>query len=226
MHSATIRPEIVERVIRRRQKLHIFDLIEADKTALIVIDMQGTFCEIGGPAEVPLSRSICKNINRLSAALRNAGGKVIWCTHANTNTGLQSDWRIFFDFMVAGEIRDRTVSSLEPDAPGQRIWHEMHVENEDVKLFKNRYSAFISGSSQLESVVRDLGIDTLLIAGTKTNICCESTARDGMMLGFKCVMLSDCTAALSDDEHRSALENVIQQFGDVYTASEVIDRLR
>jgi len=62
-----------------------------------------------------------------------------------------------------------------------------------------------------------------LIAGTKTNICCESTGRDAMMLDFNAVMLSDCTAALSDEEHRSALENFIQQFGDVMTHQEAIE---
>ena len=70
------------------------------------------------------------------------------------------------------------------------------------------------------------GIDTVLIAGTKTNICCEATARDAMMLDFKVVMVSDCCAALSDDEHRAALENIIQQFGDVMTGKEVLERLR
>jgi len=90
----------------------------------------------------------------------------------------------------------------------------------------NRYSAFIPGSSTLERVLRGTGIDTLLVAGTKTNVCCESTARDAMMLDFKVVLVEDCCAALSDDEHRSALENVIQQFGDVMTADEVLIRLR
>jgi ureidoacrylate peracid hydrolase len=93
-------------------------------------------------------------------------------------------------------------------------------------VLKNRYSALIQGSSQLERQLRGMGIDTVLIAGTKTNVCCESTARDAMMLDFKVVMVEDCCAALSDDEHRSALENVIQQFGDVMTASEVLARLR
>ncbi|HYG55520.1 MAG TPA: isochorismatase family protein, partial [Burkholderiales bacterium] len=59
-----------------------------------------------------------------------------------------------------------------------------------------------------------------LLAGTKTNVCVESTARDAMMLDFKVVVLSDCTTALSDDEHRATLENIIQQFGDVRTAEE------
>jgi ureidoacrylate peracid hydrolase len=56
-------------------------------------------------------------------------------------------------------------------------------------------------------------------------VCCESTARDAMMLDFKTVMLSDCCAALSDEEHRAALENIFQQFGDVSTASEALRKL-
>ena len=92
-------------------------------------------------------------------------------------------------------------------------------------VFKNRYSALIAGASNLEALLREAGIDTLLIAGTKTNVCCESTARDAMMLGFKAVMLSDCCAALSDDEHQATLETFIQQFGDVMTSADVLARL-
>ncbi len=92
-------------------------------------------------------------------------------------------------------------------------------------LFKNRYSALIAGSSSLETMVRGRSIDTLLIGGTKTDVCCESTARDAMMLDFKTVMLADCCAALSDEEHRNALETIIQQFGDVMTAEEALAAL-
>ena len=66
----------------------------------------------------------------------------------------------------------------------------------------------------------------MLITGTVTNVCCESTARDAMMLDFKVVMVADCCAALSDEEHTVSLENVIQQFGDVRNASQVIDLLQ
>lgn len=225
MHDIGIRDEIIERVIKRRKRLHIFETIQASRSALVVIDMQGTFCAPGSPAEVPASRGICDNINRLAAGMRTAGGRVIWCTHANNQIGAGSDWKIFFDNIVSGELRERTIEALDPGAPGQQIWRDMDVQPQDICLFKNRYSALIAGSSQLERILRSLEIDTLLIAGTKTNICCEATARDGMMLDFKCIMVSDCTAALSDDEHRSALENIIQQFGDVYTSEEIMARL-
>ncbi|MBN9036347.1 MAG: cysteine hydrolase [Rhizobiales bacterium] len=217
-----ISEHIIERVIKRRGRLHIFDTIEARRTALVVIDMQKTFCEPGAPAEVASSRTIIGTINRLAAALREAGGKVVWCTHANVGVDDTSDWRNFFDHFVSDELRSRTIESLSPGGSGQDIWHELKTHPEDIKLFKNRYSALIPGSSQLERILRSLNIDTLLIAGTKTNICCESTARDAMMLDFKVVMVSDATAALSPEEHRAALENVIQQFGDVMSTDEVI----
>jgi ureidoacrylate peracid hydrolase len=121
-------------------------------------------------------------------------------------------------------VREKTIESLAPGR--QKVWQGLEQGNRDITVFKNRYSALISGASSLERVLRNLGVDTLLIAGTKTNVCCESTARDAMMLDFKTVMLSDCCATLSDDEHRAALETFIQQFGDVMTGAEAIERLK
>lgn len=225
MHDTGIRQHIVDRVLARRGRLHLFDQLTAARSALVVIDMQGTFCAPGGPAEVPLSRSLVGPINRLAAELRKAGGQVIWVNHANASTPSGSDWSGFFDRFVAADVRRRTVESLSPGREGQQVWAGLDVQPDDLRILKNRYSALIPGSSSLERVLRSLGLDTLLIAGTKTNICCESTARDAMMLDFGVVMVSDATAALSDDEHRAALENIIQQFGDVMTVEEILGRL-
>lgn len=221
IHNVEIRDEIKERVIARRGQLHLFDEFDPEKTAVIVIDMQSTFCEVGGPAEVPMSRELVNPINRLNRIVRSAGGHVIWVNHANQNKNGQSDWAGFFDHFVANNVRARTIESMAPGSPGQEVWQGLDVREDDLKILKNRYSALIPGSSSLERVLRSLGIDTLLITGTKTNVCCESTARDGMMMDFKVVMVSDATAALSDDEHRSSLETIIQQFGDVYTVDEI-----
>lgn len=222
MHRVEIRQEIIERVMRRRGRLHLFDRLDPSETALIVIDMQGTFVAPGAPAEVPLSREIVPAINRLAVALRALGAMVVWVTHANTHDRHGSDWDGFFENFVAEELRQRTIDSLAPGAEGQKLWHELVVDDDDHFVFKNRYSALIPGSSQLERVLRSHGIRNLLIAGTKTNVCCESTARDAMMLDFNVVMISDCMAALSDDEHRATLETTIQQFGDVMTVDEVL----
>ena len=71
----------------------------------------------------------------------------------------------------------------------------------------------------------DWVIDTVLTAGTKTNVCCEATARTAFNSDFKPVLLSECCAALSDEEHRATLENATQQFADVMTCAEVLERL-
>jgi ureidoacrylate peracid hydrolase len=223
MHNVAIRQEIIDRIIARRGRLHWFNNLDPKTTALVVIDMQDAFCAPGGPAEVPMSRAIVDPINRLTQRLRAMNVPVIWMLHANSHHAGKSDWDLFFNHVVADEVRIKTIESLSPQH--QKVWSDLKQGNGDITLVKNRYSALIGGSSNLESVLRGMGINTLLIAGTKTNICCESTARDAMMLDFKVVMVSDCTGALSDDEHRSALENIIQQFGDVLTSDEVIDRL-
>jgi ureidoacrylate peracid hydrolase len=224
MHSVTVRKEIADRVLQRRGRYHLFDRLDPARTALIVIDMQSTFCAPGSPAEVPTSRGIIEPINRLTAGLRAVGVPVFWVLHANERIGDKSDWELFFDTIVADDVRDKTLESLA--GAKQSVWETLVTAPADRTVFKNRYSAFIAGSSPLERLLRGMGIDTVLVAGTKTNVCCESTARDAMMLDFKVVMVEDCCAALSDDEHRSALENVIQQFGDVMTVEEVLAGLR
>jgi ureidoacrylate peracid hydrolase len=224
MHNVTVRQEIIDRVLARRGRYHWFDELDPRRTALVVIDMQELFCAPGAAAEVAGSRDIVPPINELAAELRRLGVPVIWVMHANARSSGRSDWELFFNYVVADDVRQRTLESLEPGR--QKVWSGLTVGPDDMTIIKNRYSALISGSSSLERLLRNLGVDTVLIAGTKTNVCCEATARDAMMLDFKVVMVSDCCAALSDDEHRSALENIIQQFGDVMTGSEVLERLQ
>ena len=224
VHPVTIRKEIADRVLARRGRYHLFDRLDPARTALVAIDMQNTFCAPGAPAEVPAARGIVDPINALTASLRALGVPVIWVLHANERVGGRSDWELFFDTIVADEVREKTMESLI--RAKQSVWDGLLTSPADRTVLKNRYSALIPGSSPLERVLRGLGTDTILIAGTKTNVCCESTARDAMMLDFKVVLIEDCCAALSDEEHRSALENIIQQFGDVMTAAEVLARLR
>jgi len=223
MHNIDIRPEIIDRVMKRRGRLHLYEDLDPRKTALVVIDMQNTFCDVGAPAEVAQSRGIVPNINALTPRLRELGVPVIWVLHANTNFKGESDWDLFYNYFVAGDIRARTVQSNAPE--NQAVYSELDVASEDMVIVKNRYSALIPGSSSLERVLRSLGMDSILVAGTKTNICCESTARDAMMMDFKVTMLSDCCAALSDEEHRAALENIVQQFGNVMNSQDAVERL-
>lgn len=91
MSSSPIRPHIIERVMARRGKLRWFDSLNPCATALVVIDMQETFCAPGSPAEVPASRDITPAINNIARKLRALGGQVIYVLHANTHVGERSD---------------------------------------------------------------------------------------------------------------------------------------
>jgi len=224
MHNVSIRQHIVDRVVARRGDIHWFNELDPRKTALLIIDMQNTFCLPGAPGEVPTARDVVPEINDLAEKLRPFGVPVFWILHTNTlNDGI-SDWEVFFNHVVRNsDVRQRMVESLAPES--QKVWDDLIVEDGDVTIIKNRYSAFAHGSSTLERVLRSRGIDTVLVGGTKTNVCCDSTARDAMMLDFKAVMVSDCCAASSDEEHLASLETFIQQFGDVMTSEEVIARI-
>ena len=224
MHNVSIRQHIVDRVVARRGDIHWFTELDPRKSALLIIDMQNTFCLPGAPGEVPTARDIVPAINDIAAQLRPLGVPVFWVLHTNTQNDGFSDWEVFFNHVVRNaDIRQRMIESLAPES--QKVWEELVVEPNDSVIVKNRYSAFANGASTLERVLRNRGIDTVLVGGTKTNVCCDSTARDAMMLDFKSVMVSDCCATLSDDEHLATLETFIQQFGDVMTSAEVTERM-
>jgi ureidoacrylate peracid hydrolase len=225
MHPNELPTEIVERLRSRRGKLHLFDRLEARRTALAVIDMQHAFVEPGAPSAVTTAREIVPNINRLAAALRAAAGTVAWvqATYAREGPGY---WPLFFDYMVTPELSGRILGALTVGAPGHALWHELDVKPQDLRVGKNRYSAFFPGACELPQRLRERGVDTVLIAGTMTNVCCEASARDAMMDGFKTVVVSDANAARSDAEHLASLATILQFFGDVRTTDEVLGLLR
>ena len=177
MHEIAIRQEIIDRVVKRRGRMCTSSSGSIrPRTAAVYIDMQVTFLAPGAPVEVPIARAIVPQINALNARLRALGVRIYWIAHANTSREGASDWPGFFDHFVSDEARERTIAGLAPGADGQKLWPELEVAEDDTILFKNRYSALIAGSSSLETMARGRGIDTLLIGGTKTDVCCESTA--------------------------------------------------
>jgi ureidoacrylate peracid hydrolase len=91
---------------------------------------------------------------------------------------------------------------------------------------KTRFSAFLPNSSDIAARLRGRGIDTVLIAGTVTNTCCESSARDAMMMDFKTIMIEDANAAPVAEAHAAALANFLQVLGDVRTTDEVVALLQ
>lgn len=221
MHHFDIPADLAERIAKRRGRAHAFDRIDPAKTALLVIDMQKTFMNPGAPSEVPVARAIVPNINRIARALRAAGGFVAFsiATFPDLPAG---GWNTFFDYMVSPEVARAILDGLRPDAPGRALWPELDTGPGDYRFDKCRYSAFARGASDIEAALAKRGIDTVIVVGTMTNLCCDSTARDAMQLGFKAIMVSDANAARSDAEHQAALLTFMASFGDVRTTDEVV----
>jgi len=216
MHTIAIPDQVVAQVKAQRGKLNRYDSLLGPKTALVVIDLQNVFMLPGMPVEVPIAREIVPNVNKLAAVLRQAGGKVVWVKMCLEG---QSDaWRVFFE----GDPRPGTLAQLTPGAPGFELHADLDVQPQDLNVVKRRYSAFIQGSSDIDRHLREAGIDTVVIVGTLTNVCCESSARDAMMLNYRVVFVSDANAALSDAEHNATLGSILRVFGDVRTTEETI----
>ena len=220
MHNAIIKPEHVQTMIRRGGKEHSVESLNGKSTALVVVDMQIYFMGEGQPSECPIAREIVPNVNLLANATRRAGGIVIWI---QTHSGPESKefWSAYYDRMTP-QNGEKRVTGMSPGGSGFDLWPELDVQDEDKVVPKTRYSAFIPAPSKLDAVLKEYEIDTLLITGVSTCTCCESTARDGMMLNYRTMMISDGCAAPDDDLHNNSINQFYLQFGDVQSTEEVV----
>jgi len=224
-HPFTMPQEVLDRVARRRGNFRALDRANPSKTALVVVDMQNAFMLPGvAHALCEMAPSIVPNINRLGEALRAAGGTVVWVRTTATPECL-TEWSQYYEHLTPEQQRKR-IEALADGSKGHELWSELDVRPEDLIVTKLRYSAFIQGASDLEAQLRSRGIDTVLITGTVTGVCCESTARDAMMRNFRTIMISDGNAANSDRDHANSLIAFYLTFGDVESTDAVVEHLR
>ena len=223
MHESAIPSDVLARVVERRGRRHIAEALDAASCALVVIDLQDGFMLPGVPLEVAAARAIVPNVNRLAAAVRAAGGRVVW-VRMNVE-GERDSWSAFFRRFPA-EVAERQLIALAPGGAGYPLYADLDVHPADDIIDKKRYSAFIAGSSPIDGLLREAGVDTVIVTGTLTNVCCESSARDAMMLNYNIVFVSDANATWTDEQHNATLTTIVQSFGDVMTTDEVIERLR
>ncbi|MFE0462430.1 isochorismatase family protein [Kitasatospora sp. NPDC058965] len=213
IHDWRIEPREYARQEERRGRRHAYESVDPARTALIVIDMVSFFVEAN-----PYARGIVPNIDRVAGALRRAGGVVAWVLPAN-EAPLGS---------LSTEFYGPAVSEMFAATGGEgplrsRLWHGFDVRQTDLLVEKTAYSAFFPGRSPLPGLLAERGIDTVLITGTVTNVCCESSARDAATTGLRTLMIADANAARRDQDHNAALHTVYRSFGDVRTTDEVLD---
>jgi ureidoacrylate peracid hydrolase len=219
MHQAGILDEVRERVTRRRGGVAVFDHIDPRRTAHIVIDLQTGFMAPGHVLDTPMARAIVGNVNRISAALRATGGIVVYTQHTADAEAVRT-WSVYFDHFCVD--RTRMIETFTPGNAGHALWGELDVAKEDLRVIKRRFGAFVPGSSDLHAILQERGIDTLIISGTLSQVCCEATARDAMMMNYKVFFIADSNATLTDAEHGSTLSAMAHAFCDVRDTQSMV----
>ena len=223
MHPFTMPEWASQRVIARQGRAVAHGDVPAAGTAFVVVDMQRYFLDPGSQAEAPLARAIVPNVNRVAAALRAAGGLVIWIRTLFTQEALETIPH-FHRVLMQPKVFEARCAALAEEASGSALWPELDVRDEDLVVAKTRYSSLIQGAGDLHDVLKARGIEAILVGGTMTNACCDSTARDAMMLNYRTTMVHDCNASIRDEEHAAALINFHLFFGDVVGADEIVAR--
>lgn len=212
VHDWWIDPKQYARHEQRRGRRHAFSVVEPTRTALVVIDMIPFFVNANAYCQ-----GIVPNIQTLARQLWTTGGLVAWVLPA-VSTEVPAVKREFYGDTVA-----TMYNASAGDGPlPERLWHEFTVEPTDLFVEKSAASAFFPGYSPLPDLLAARAIDTVLITGTVTNVCCESSARDASTLGYRVIMVADANAGTSDATHNATLHTIYRSFGDVRPTAEVI----
>ncbi|HUH66520.1 MAG TPA: isochorismatase family protein [Syntrophales bacterium] len=207
--------------------------VDLNRTAVIVVDMQNTFVSKGGMFDsfgIDLSSSIkiIQPIQRITAAARSAGVKVIYIVHR-----ISSDWHevgpnspFWFAktstiYRERQELRDKLIVR---GTWGVEIIDELKPDKDDVVIEKLRYSAF-SGTN-LDMFLKNYDIKYLIFTGVATNICVESSIRDAYHLEYFPILISDATATEPPKQQDATIRNVKLCFGWVTSCEHVIQALQ
>lgn len=223
MHTLWIDPAVAHRARQRRGSDFAFERIDCPRTALLAIDAQNWVMDPESPVYMPGAETLAPRINTVAQALRRAGGRVIWVQMEATAESV-AGWPVFYDSLVRG-ARDAFMAAMRPGSHWHALYPALDVHREDLLCRKTRYSCLLQCSSDLDVRLRYLGLDTLLIAGFATNVCCDSTARDAMMMGYKVIVLSDACGCRSEWEHNASLSNLLNMFADVRSCASTNELL-
>lgn len=191
------------------------------RTALINVDLQRCFVE-DSPLAAPAGRAVVERVNRLARACRQAGALVVHTRSSvkpdHSNAGLMAE-------LVPAFIIDLYAEG----AASAELHDALEVDPADLIVGKPRYGVF--HGTDLEQILRSRGIDTVIITGIATNICCETTAREASQLDFRVFFVSDATATMdmggvpAGDLQRASCASLAQVFAQVATVDDVLSKI-
>jgi nicotinamidase-related amidase len=195
--------------------------VDPKKTALINVDMQNCFVQ-DSPVAAPKGPEIIPRINKIAEACRRSGALVIHTVHVVRPDGSTTG--------VMGEFNAAIKAGLLfKGNPAAELHPGIIVDASDTVMDKPRYGAF--HGTDLDLILRNRGIETVIVTGICTNVCCETTAREANMRDYQVFFISDATACfdlpeVSAEQIQTAVCATLQMaFAQVETASSMVGKL-
>jgi len=194
--------------------------IVPERCALLVIDMQDEFVKPHwSPDWVPEATKQVPRIKKLIEHCRSRKVPVIFTVYSKTHK--------YLDRPMTGKFMPGRYSELDIDFSQfyveGRVWHELMPESEEIVIKKSSYGAFYD--TPLETILKNLEKDTVIICGTLTNYCCGATARQAYERSFKVVFGSDVTSTDDPEMQEPELKVLRKGFAKVLTADEIMATL-
>jgi len=186
--------------------------LNKSRSALIVIDMQKFFLDESSPTFTCGGKAILPNVKRLISGFRKNKLPVIFTRHVHHPDGV--------DAGIMGWWWDGMCIEGSPESD---IHPEIYPENNEKTIFKHRYSAFYN--TDLETILRCMKVEDIVVTGIMTNMCCESTARDAYYRDYRIFFLADGTGSVSEKMHKASLLNLAFGFAKVTTAEDILNQL-
>ena len=229
--------EIATRLSHVRPLATLRDKIQPNRAALIVVDMQNDFCAVGGMMsnegfDVSEVQKAAARLPALIAAARSAGALVVfvrnvYSTNADaTSASPNKPANLYLsDSWLEQAARTRKGSYTRRQVCAEGSWEgdfysDIRPLPGEPIVTKHRYSAF--HNTDLNSILRAHGIRTIILTGVATNVCVETTAREGFVRDYYVVFVCDGTATYSTEDHNATLKNIDKFFGQVTTIADII----
>jgi len=209
-HPVINNQELVDKVVSRRGRLHAFESLDPKETCLVVIDLMVASIEAD-----PRCAELFQPINKAAKFIRAAGGQVAWVT--TSSPGISELHIKVFGEDTANLFHERA----QPNDARSRLHEHFVLEKDDIFASKQGFSAFFPGRSNLIEQLDARGVNTVMLCGTVTNVCCESSARDAVELGLQTVLLADLCKGHAHGLHEATLATFFRSFGDVRLSSEI-----
>lgn len=181
------------------------------KKAVLAIDVVKDFVDPEGKVPHPQAAAIVPHIDAFVAAARQAGAVIIWIIDAHRPG--KPDWELA---NVRAHCTDGT--------PGVELAEPLVALPEDYVIKKRRYSAFMG--TDLDLALRDNGVETLFITGTKTNVCIRATSQDAFEMNYRVIVPRECVSTDKEHLHAANLEDIGKYMGRVVSLAEALALLR